>query len=91
MNKKEFLERLSELIHDLPKEEREDILFDYEEHFRIGIEKGREEGEIAVSLGDPKIIARQSRVGSIINEAEKTTSANNIIRAIFAAVGLGFF
>jgi len=51
MNKKEFLGRLSELIHDLPKEEREDIIFDYEEHFRIGIEKGREEGEIAVSLG----------------------------------------
>ena len=91
MNKKEFLGRLSELIKDIPEEEKKDILFDYEEHFRIGLEKGRKEEEIAVSLGDPKVIAKQSRVSCILKEAEKTTSVNNIMRAIFAAVGLGFF
>ena len=91
MNKKEFLGRLSELIEDISEEEKKDILFDYEEHFRIGLEKGREEEEIAVSLGDPKVIAKQSRASCILKEAEKTTSASNIIRAIFAAVGLGFF
>ena len=91
MNKKEFLGRLSELIKDISEEEKKDILFDYEEHFRIGLEKGRKEEEIAASLGDPKIIAKQSRVSCILKEAERTTSANNIMRAIFAAVGLGFF
>jgi len=91
MNKKEFLGRLSELINDIPEEEKKDILFDYEEHFRIGLEKGRKEEEIAASLGDPKVIAKQSRVSCILKEAEKTTSVNNIMRAIFAAVGLGFF
>ena len=91
MNKKEFLRRLSELIKDVPEEEKKDILFDYEEHFRIGLEKGRKEEEIAASLGDPKVIAKQSRASCILKEAEKTTSASNIIRAIFAAVGLGFF
>ena len=91
MNKKEFLGRLSELIKDIPEEEKKDILFDYEEHFRIGLEKGRKEEEIAASLGDPKIIAKQSRASCILKEAEKTTSASNIIRAIFAAIGLGFF
>lgn len=91
MNKKEFLGRLSELIKDIPEEEKKDILFDYEEHFRIGLEKGRKEEEIAASLGDPKIIAKQSRASCILKEAEKTTSASNIMRAIFAAVGLGFF
>ena len=91
MNKKEFLGRLSELIKDIPEEEKKDILFDYEEHFRIGLEKGRKEEEIAASLGDPKVIAKQSRASCILKEAEKTTSASNIIRAIFAAVGLGFF
>jgi len=91
MNKKEFLGRLSELIKDIPEEEKKDILFDYEEHFRIGLEKGRKEEEIAASLGDPKIIAKQSRASCILREAEKTTSVNNIMRAIFAAVGLGFF
>ncbi|GAG84202.1 unnamed protein product [marine sediment metagenome] len=91
MNKKEFLGRLSELIKDISEEEKEDILFDYEEHFRIGLEKGRKEEEIAASLGDPKVIAKQSRASCILKEAEKTTSVNNIMRAIFAAVGLGFF
>jgi uncharacterized membrane protein len=91
MNKKEFLGRLSELIQDIPEEEKKDILFDYEEHFRIGLEKGRKEEEIAASLGDPKVIAKQSRASCILREAEKTTSASNIMRAIFAAVGLGFF
>jgi len=91
MNKKEFLGRLSELIKDIPEEEKKDILFDYEEHFRIGLEKGRKEEEIAASLGDPKVIAKQSRASCILKEAEKTTSASNIIKAIFAAVGLGFF
>ena len=91
MNKKEFLGRLSELIKDIPEEEKKDILFDYEEHFRIGLEKGRKEEEIAASLGNPKIIAKQSSASCILKEAEKTTSASNIIRAIFAAIGLGFF
>jgi len=91
VNKKEFLGRLSELIKDIPEEEKKDILFDYEEHFRIGLEKGRKEEEIAASLGDPKVIAKQSRASCILKEAEKTTSASNIMRAIFAAVGLGFF
>jgi len=91
MNKKEFLGRLSELIKDISKEEKKDILFDYEEHFRIGLEKGRKEEEIAASLGDPKIIAKQSRASCILKKAETTTSVNNIMRAIFAAVGLGFF
>lgn len=91
MNKKEFLGRLSELIKDIPEDEKKDILFDYEEHFRIGLEKGRKEEEIAASLGDPKVIAKQSRASCILREAEKTTSVNNMMRAIFAAVGLGFF
>ncbi len=91
MNKEEFLGKLSELIKDIPEEEKKDILFDYEEHFRIGLEKGRKEEEIAASLGDPKVIAKQSRASCILREAEKTTSVNNIVRAIFAAVGLGFF
>jgi len=83
--------KLSELIKDIPEEERKDILFDYEEHFRIGLENGRKEEEIADSLGDPKIIAKQSMASYTIKEAEKTTSVGNIIRAIIAAIGLGFF
>ena len=37
MNKDEYIEKLSKLLKKLPKEEREDILWDYEEHFMIGL------------------------------------------------------
>jgi len=90
MNKIEFIKKLAEYICDLPKEVSEEILYDYKEHFRMGIEKGRNEEGIAVSLEDPKNIAKQVIAENMIKKAENTTSANNIIRAIFAAVGLGF-
>jgi Predicted membrane protein len=51
MNKKEYLEELSRLLRKLPKEDREDIISDYGEHFAIGLEKGRSEEEISRALG----------------------------------------
>ncbi|HEY0196238.1 MAG TPA: DUF1700 domain-containing protein, partial [Methanobacterium sp.] len=53
MNKDEYLKELTRLLWKLPKEEREDVLSDYREHFIIGMEKGRDEEEIAEALGGP--------------------------------------
>ena len=61
MNKKEFLEELEERLIGISKEDKEDILQDYEEHFKIGKKKKRSEGEIAKSLGNPKEIAKEIR------------------------------
>lgn len=61
MNKSLFIARLKDSLSGLPVKEIEDILNDYEEHFRIGAENGKSEAEIAISLGSPEDIARQFR------------------------------
>jgi uncharacterized membrane protein len=59
MNKQEFLYKLEGLLQDFPEGERKEILYDYEEHFRIGIEDGKSEERISKELGDPRYIVKQ--------------------------------
>jgi uncharacterized membrane protein len=89
MNKKYFMDILSANLKGIPREEKFDIINDFEEHFAIGKENGRSEEELTEALGDPKLIARQMNASSLIKKAEETTSASNITRAIFASIGLG--
>ncbi|TYQ12796.1 UNVERIFIED_CONTAM: putative membrane protein [Acetivibrio alkalicellulosi] len=91
MTKESFLEIISYQISSLPEEDRNEILYDYEEHFRIGIESGKTEEEIAKSLGDPKLLAKQYKAHQSIKVAENSTNAINIIKAIFAIGALGLF
>lgn len=91
MNKEEYLKKLTKLIYKLPKEDRQDILSDYEEHFMIGLEKGRTEEEISMALGDPKTVAKQIKAEHMVKKAEDKPSASSITRAIMAAAGLGIF
>jgi len=62
MKKQEFLEELEEYLVGIPSNEKEEIMQDYEEHFKIGKKKKRNEGEIVKSLGEPKEIAREMRM-----------------------------
>ena len=91
MNKKEYLEELRRLLRKLPKEDREDIISDYEEHFAIGLEKGRTEEEISQALGNPKNVAKQLKADHVIKKAEVKPSVGGMIEAILAAMGLGLF
>ncbi len=59
MNKNEFLFQLEGALLRLSKSDRDDILLDYEEHFRAGAEKGMSEEDVSASLGEPSIIAAQ--------------------------------
>ncbi|WP_313757550.1 HAAS signaling domain-containing protein [Tissierella sp.] len=61
MSRKEYLDRLKTYLQGLPIDEIQDILTDYEEHFDIGISKGKSEEEISRELGDPKEIANNYR------------------------------
>lgn len=90
MNKQEFMNKLSNALKDMPSEEKSDILYDYEEHFRIAIEKGKTEEEAAESLGDPDAIAKNYRANAAINKAEADKSVKHIAGAVFAVLGLGF-
>jgi len=91
MSKKQYIEKLARYLKGLPKEETEDILSDFDEYFEIGKERGRIEEELAISLGNPKTLAKQIRLESYIKKAEQTTSAANIGRAVFTSIGLSFF
>ncbi|KAF5089110.1 HAAS signaling domain-containing protein [Methanobacterium aggregans] len=91
MNKWEYLEKLDELLNELPEEDREDILSDYEEHFQIGLENGRTEEELSRALGDPKTVAKQIKAEYMITKAEDKPSAGSMLEAVLAAAGLGLF
>lgn len=91
MNKDEYLKELTRLLWKLPKEEREDILSDYREHFIIGIENGRNEEEIAEALGNPKNVAKQINAEYMVRKAENKQSAGSMFEAVLAAAGLGIF
>ena len=59
MTKQEYLKELRKNLRGFSQEEIDDILYDYEEHFSIGLSSGKTEEEIAEELGDPKDIAEQ--------------------------------
>lgn len=89
MNKDEYIEKLNRLIKKLPEEDKEDIISDYEEHFAIGMEKGRSEEEISKALGDPKTVAKQIKAEYMVKKAEDKPSAGRLIEAVLAVTGLG--
>jgi len=91
MNREQFMSRLDKSLGGLKYDVRHEILRDFEEHFEIGAEQGKSEEEIAQSLGSPHQIAKELTAVHYLERAEATTSAGNIMRAAWAAIGLGFF
>ncbi len=95
MNKKEFLHILEISLSDFKDEEKKEILYDYEEHFRIGEQNGKSEEELIKELGDPNNIANQYRTSNKQenNEAPKYEPEQQrpIILPIIATCGLLFF
>lgn len=91
MNKEQFLKQLEGSLKRLSTEERKDILQDYEEYFAVGMENEKSEQEIAASLGNPKQIAKELLASYHLDMVEQTASASNILRAVWAVIGLGFF
>jgi len=75
----------------MPKEEIDDILSDYVEHFRIGKAEGRTEEELYHALGAPEDVTREIKATYMVSRAEQTRSCSNIWHAIMATLGLGLF
>ncbi|MHB1125573.1 MAG: HAAS signaling domain-containing protein [Bacillota bacterium] len=91
MTKHDFLSRLERQLGGIPAEDKREILYDYEEHFRIGMEQGNDEAAIAESLGEINVIAKQFKADYALKKAETDTSLGNTLKAVYAALGLGFF
>lgn len=90
MNRVDFINALKRELNNFPQSEVEDIIYDYEEHFDVGLSKGKTEEEIAGELGNPRAIAKSYKVYYKINTAETNPSTKNLFTAVLAAVSLGF-
>ena len=91
MNKEQFLSQLRRSLSGIPEEEKKEILYDYEEHFRSALENGQEEEEIARSLGNPRVLGKSYHIESLLDKERGGHRASNIMRAVFASLSLGFF
>lgn len=91
MNEKQFLTELEQSLKKVPKEERHDMLQDYEEHFAMGKEEGKSEEEIASALGSPQKIAKELLATYHLEIAKSDASTGNVLRAVWAGIGIGFF
>jgi uncharacterized membrane protein len=91
MDKKQFINEFEKNLKGVSREDKKEIIRDYEEHFAIGKKKGRKENDIAKSLGNPKQLAKQARMELLVTKAEEEKSAGNLLRMIFATIGMSFF
>lgn len=91
MNQQDFMENLRYELQRRSHVDQDDILANHLEFFRIGIEEGRTEEEIAASLGSPRSIARYYKAHQMIRLAETESSIHNIIHAVIAFLSLGAF
>lgn len=91
MTKEQFMKVLSKHSIKLPDKEREEVIRDFEEHFSIGYEEGKTDEEIIDSLGSPQQIAKELVATHHLDKMESDVSAGNIIRAVWAVIGLSFF
>ncbi len=91
MDKKQFMKEFERNLKGVSREDRKEIIEDYEEHFSIGKKKGRKEAEIAKSLGNPKSLAKQAKMELLVTKAEEEKSMGNIMRVVFATIGMSFF
>ena len=91
MDKKTYLTELAKELKILPKEEKDEIFADIEEHFEVASEKGRSDSDIIHGLGTPRKVAKEILVQYEITKADANPSFNSVSTAVFAAVGLGMF
>lgn len=90
--KQEFMDALRHYLSDFGNDEREDILYDYEEHFRIGMESGKTEDELIKELGSPRDIAAQYRnTDDNVQSNSKVNSRQSTGGSIGIFIALAFF
>lgn len=59
MKQQNFLDKLESSLSSLDSKEKLDILEDFKQHFKDGLDEGKTEEEIATLLGSPEEIAKQ--------------------------------
>lgn len=90
MNREQFLQQLANQLSALPKEERDDILNDYNEYFEDGLLEGKSESEISKNLGSPELIAKELNISNTFAQVDQKMTVSNVISAIGLTTGLSF-
>ena len=90
MTRDAFLRALRAGLAGLPAPEIDDLVADYAAHFAESAASGRQEAEVAASLGDPERIARELRAELGLRRLEAHWSASNLLAAAMALAGLAF-
>ena len=93
MTKEKFLTDLKGALGRMSEEERREVVYDYEEHFRMGLAAGKSEDQISQSLGNPRMIGRSYAMESLLEEPKGggDVKAASVLRAVFASISLTFF
>jgi len=89
MTRQDFLVQLRRGLSGLPTATIDDIAADYDAHFTDAATAGREETEVAASLGDPARLARELRAEAGLKAWQEARSPSTAAGAIIAVVGLG--
>ncbi len=97
MTKEQYLQELRKFLQRLPESEQEEILADYDEHFRMGQAEGRSDAETAAALGSPMEIARNyytQRAAAVSTppvESEAAADDVNVLRSLIVLLALAAF
>ncbi len=91
MSRTLFLARLRQGLKGLSPDEVDDIVTDYEAHFSDAIAAGRNENEVAASLGDPLRLGSELSAETKLRRWEERRSPRNFVRAGLGLVGLQAF
>jgi len=93
MTRDQFLSQLRLSLGNMPEADKQDIVYDYEEHFRIGLADGKSEEQIAESLGNPRVIGNSYRIDAMLtvpNDGESVAAAS-VFNAVIASISLTIF
>lgn len=90
-NKERFIKELKDQLKGMNPKIKEEIIYDYEEHFKEGLAKGLSEEEIIEKLGTAQRIAAQYRFEEAIEKAEAKLTPQGVFRAILAGLSLSLF
>ena len=93
MTREQFMTELKRSLGRRPEAERNEILYDYEEHFRMGAADGKSEEEIARSLGNPRMLGKSFEIDALLEAPASGAgvTAASVMRAVFASLSLTFF
>ena len=93
MTREHFTAELKRSLGRMSVAERKEILYDYEEHFRMGTADGKSEEEIARSLGNPRVLGRSFQIDALLEAPASGTgvTAVSVMRALFASLSLTIF